>query len=191
MVTKYWLLGLALAGATAGCTHPQLPAAEYAARSDDEAPHGVELVDIARAFAASGDRVRAIQYLTLAQREGVAPQRVVPRLLALYVADGQYRMAIDTAESYLRRKPHDHTIRRCLGAFYMAIDATDDALRTFERLIVEAPRDADAHFALASLLSDGGTQHAKADEHYRTYLALAPTGRHAEEARAKVFKELP
>jgi Flp pilus assembly protein TadD len=115
---------------------------------------------------------------------------VLRRLLALYAADGQYRLAIDAAEMYLEGHPNDRAVRRCLGAFYVAVDATSDAVHVFEELVHEAPDDSEAHFALASLLKEVRAQRARADEHYRRYLALAPHGHHAEEARAGLSKEL-
>jgi tetratricopeptide (TPR) repeat protein len=142
-------------------------------------------------MAEQGDRVRAAQYLGWAQKDGVPAREIVPRLLALYTDDGQYRLAIDTAESYLRRHPSDARIRKCLGALYLAIDALDDARRSFEALVRDTPDDPDAHYALAATLRAAGTQHARADEQFRAYLALAPSGEHAEEVRASMLKELP
>ncbi|MET0385159.1 MAG: tetratricopeptide repeat protein [Polyangiales bacterium] len=187
------LLSVALLGAaTPGCVSVAEPRpSEVNREATRPAPDGPQLLEIAAVLVERGDRVRAAQYLTLAQREGVPAQQVVPRLLQLYAADGQYRLAIDAAELYLRRHPHDRKVRRCLGAFYLAVDATSEALATFEHLVRTQPDDAEAHFALASLLQDARSQRARADAHFRTYLALAPTGRYAEEARARLLTEVP
>lgn len=176
---------------TCACSGARLPAAAAADARDADRPRRAELVEVARILAKNGDRVRAAQYLTLAQRQGVPARTVIPSLIALYTADAQYRLAIDAAESYLRRQPNDHRIRSCLGALYVAVDATSDAIRTYETLVQESPDDAEAHFALASLLNDASASRVRADAHYRSYLALAPAGRYAEEARAKLLKELP
>jgi len=192
-VSSCKMLVIAMVAAFSGCAGIGARPPEHANAEDDEAqrPRGEQLLEVARVLAKHGDRVRAIQYLALAQRDGVPAQRVVPRLLALYAADGQYRLAIDAAEGYLRRQPNDHKVRRCLGAFYIAVDARDEALQTFETLVAEQPGDANAHFTLASLLAESGSQYARADEHFRTYLALAPAGRYADEARAKLLKVVP
>jgi len=162
---------------------------EYA--KADARPQGRQLVQIADALVEHGDRVRAAQYLGWAQKDGVPAHEVVPRLISLYAEDGQYRLAIDTAERYLRQRPSDARIRKCLGALYLAIDELDAARSHFETLVRETPDDPDARYALASTLRASGSQLARADEQYRAYLALAPDGRHAEEARASLLTKLP
>ena len=185
---RYLVTAVLLLAAT-GCSGGQLPAAQHAG-ADPERPHGQQLVEIASLFAERGDRVRAAQYYAAAQKDGVPAQQVLPKLLSLYVADGQYRLAIDETEAYLRKRPNDVRIRRCLAALYMAIDAVPEAVHTYESLVRDHPRDAEAHFALASLLSDAGGQRGRANTHYQTYLALAPRGPHAEEAQSRLLKEL-
>jgi hypothetical protein len=58
-------------------------------------------------------------------------------------------------------------------------------------VLIEEPNNAEAHFALASLLHECGRDHALADQHYRAYLALEPNGTYAEEARSLLLTELP
>jgi tetratricopeptide (TPR) repeat protein len=181
----------ALLGLSSACTAASRPPEHARAEARADQPHGPALLDVARVLAEHGDRVRAAQYLTLAQRQGVPERSVVPRLLALYAADGQYRLAIDAAENYLRRAPGDLKVRSCLAALYLAIDATGDAAHSYETLLRAEPNDAEAHFALASLLGDSAGSRARADQHYRSYLALEPAGRYADEARARLLKEVP
>jgi len=181
------LVAALLCLAAVGCTGAGLPAAQQP-EAEPNRPRGRQLVEIAGLLAERGDRVRAAQYYAAAQKDGVPARDVMPKVIALYVADGQYRLAIEESEGYLRKHPGDHRIRRCLAALYMAIEALPEAMRTYELLVRDKPRDAEAHFALASLLTDTGGQRARANSHYQTYLALAPHGAHAEEAQSRLLK---
>jgi Tfp pilus assembly protein PilF len=154
-------------------------------------PTGVQLLEIADLLAASGERVRAGQYLDLARQRGAAELEVLPRLLKLYVADGQYRLAIEHVEQYLRRHPNDTKLRLCLASLYAAVDIATPAIRELGKVLAVEPQNADAHYALASLLREAGTERAATDQHYRAYLALQPDGLHAEEARASLLQEVP
>ena len=72
-------------------------------------PTAAEFVQIAEGAERMGDSLRAQQYLNAALRAGAEETEVTPRLLRLYVADGQYRVAIEQCEHYLRRQPDDRT----------------------------------------------------------------------------------
>lgn len=188
---RHHLLISCLLLAAVGCAGAGLPEARSAqAGADPERPHGAQLVQLAELFAERGDRVRAAQYYSAAQRDGVPAREVLPKLVALYVADGQYRLAIEESEGYLRRHPGDHRIRSCLAGLYVAIDALPEAMRAYELLLRDRPRDPEAHFALGSLLLETGGPRARANDHFQTYLALSPRGPHAEEAEARLLKDL-
>jgi tetratricopeptide (TPR) repeat protein len=109
----------------------------------------------------------------------------------MYVADGQYRLAIDLAENFLRTHPRDRSVRLFLGTLYAALASEAKAIEQYARVLAEAPDDAQTHFALASTLHQSGRERARADEHFRAYLALEPEGPHAEEARSLLLTELP
>jgi tetratricopeptide (TPR) repeat protein len=149
-----------------------------------------QLLAVADALEQSGDTVRAEQYLQQALKLGAPARAVVPRLLRMYVADGQYRLAIDQAENHLRKHPRDHGVRLFLATLYGALGQELHALRQYERVLAEEPKDAQAHFAMASVLHEAGHEHARADEHFRAYLALEPYGAHAEEARALLLSDV-
>jgi tetratricopeptide (TPR) repeat protein len=149
-----------------------------------------QLLSVASALEQSGDSVRAEQYLQQALKQGAPATSVVPSLLRLYVVDGQYRLAVDQAENYLRKHPRERAVRLLLGNLYDALGQEGDALRQYEQVLADAPRDAQAHFALASSLHDAGRERARADQHFRTYLELAPSGPHAEEARSLLLTQL-
>ena len=192
--TWLWLCLASTVASSSGCAGSAGTPPRTAAESTLHEPnrlHGRQLVEVADLLAARGDRVRAAQYLHAAKQDGVPAREVVPRLISLYTADAQYRLAIETAENYLASHPRDQRVRKCLGALYSAIGADAPAIRTFEAVLRATPDDAQVHYALASLLKTAGTQRARASEHYRAYLALAPHGDHAEEARAGLLTEVP
>ena len=176
----------ALALAASSCAHVNAPARE------PERPLGAEqLLVVARAAEQLGDRLRAQQYLMSALRAGAEARRVLPWLLSLYVADNQYRLAIDTAREYLRVHPRDSGMRMLLAGLYEATELEVGALEQYERVIASAPNEPRAHFALASLLRERGREPGRADEHFRAYLSLDPRGENADEARAALLTELP
>lgn len=150
-----------------------------------------QLIEVADALAQTGDTVRAQQYLQQALREGAPEHVVVPRLLRAYVADSQYRLAIEQAENYLRRHPGEVAVRVFVASLYSALGAHVRAEQEFRKVLAQAPDDAQTHFALASTLRAAGRDAAQADHHYRAYLALEPEGPHAEEARANLLVEVP
>lgn len=150
-----------------------------------------QLVEVASVLAQNGDNLRAEQYLQEAIKQGAEPARMVPQLLHLYVDEGQYRQAIDLSEDHLRKHPSDHRVRLILGNLYGALGFDQNAVEQYARVIGDAPGDAQAHFALASVLHDSGRERARADEHYRAYLRIEPHGQHAEEARSLLLTELP
>lgn len=184
------MLLLATAVFAAGCgaaAPPRPPAAGLAAGELSAA----QLVEIAAALELRGDTLRAGQYLSLALERGAEAERIVPRLLRLYVRDGQYRLALDLAENHLRRHPRDLRTRFFLGTLCMGLGMSARAAEHYERVIAADGARADAHFALASLLRAEGRDLGRADTHFRAYLRLSPAGVHAEEARGALLTELP
>jgi tetratricopeptide (TPR) repeat protein len=150
-----------------------------------------QLLEVASVLEQAGDTVRAEQYLSAALQTGADDARVIPRLLRLYVADGQYRLAIDHAEHHLRRHPRDRALRLFVAALHAAVGADAPAIAHYERALRDQPGNAEAHYALAALLHHGGREPGRADEHFRAYLALEPRGHYAEEARALLLTEMP
>jgi tetratricopeptide (TPR) repeat protein len=150
-----------------------------------------QLLQVAELAERSGDSLRAQQYLRVALQSGGDERKIVPRLLGLFIADGQYRAAIDQGEHHLRRHPDDRPTRLLLSTLYTAIGEDDHAVAQFEQVLHGEPNDAYAHFALASLLYERGGSALRADEHFRAYLLLEPHGEHAAEARGLLLQAVP
>ena len=182
------VLWFAMLIAASGCAHVAAPAKEP---SVERALEAEELLVVAAAAEQLGDGLRAQQYLLSALRMGADAQRVLPWLLRLYVADSQYRLAIDTAREHLRVHPRDTGLRMLLAGLYEATELEAGALEQYERVIATSPQDARAHFALASLLHERGGEPGRADTHFRAYLSLDPHGENADEAQAALLTELP
>lgn len=138
-----------------------------------------------------GDGLRAQQYLLMARQRGADLGKTLPWLLRLYVSDGQYRVAIDTARVYLELHPEQLTLRILLATLYEATALDIAAIDQYERVLSVAPSEPRAHYALASLLHRNQQERLRADQHFRAYLALEPNGPAADRARSLLLKELP
>jgi tetratricopeptide (TPR) repeat protein len=180
------LLALLLTLAAASCA----PTALTTRHDAQPALTREQVLAVAELAERTGDNLRAQQYLLTALKAGAAPELVLPRLLRLYVADGQYRLAIDTLKDFLRHHPQHYRLRLLLADLYAATQLTAAAAGEYERVLAAAPAYARAHFSLASLLYEAGDA-GRADPHYRAYLASAPHGRHADEARSHLSEWLP
>lgn len=152
----------------------------------DEAPE--KLFAKGRELARLGDNNRAEQYLSGAMDGGADPAKVLPLLLRVCIAERRYRVAIDYAEPYMRRRPDDYKLRFVIASLYHSIGETQNARRELEEVMRTKPDHADAHFAMAVIYRDDEQDVAQADVHFREYLRIAPTGEHALEARASLMR---
>ncbi len=139
-----------------------------------------------KALAALGDSVRAEQYLAAALVGGGDDKAITPLLVQVCVNDGRLRSAIEYAEPYVRKHPDDVRARYLLGTLYGGIGAFDRARVEYEAVIAAKPDTPEPHWALALLLRDDLNDQPNATIHFREYLRLAPTGAHADEARASI-----
>lgn len=139
-----------------------------------------------KALAALGDSVRAEQYLAAALVGGGDDKAITPLLVQVCVNDGRLRSAIEYAEPYVRKHPDDVRARYLLGTLYGGIGAFDRARAEYEAVIAAKPDTPEPHWALALLLRDDLNDQPNATIHFREYLRLAPTGAHADEARASI-----
>lgn len=135
-------------------------------------------------LAQAGDHTRGEQYLWGALQRGAPPDRVLPRLLRVCIAGGRYRAATTYARGYLDAHPDAWALRHLIATIYVALGEPHTARAHLELVLTHNPRHAESEFTLGALLRDDLRAPAEADAHFRRYLALAPEGEHAGEARA-------
>lgn len=187
-------LGLALVAASltlAACA--QTPESKLKADLDSmqrESSAG-RLAARGEASASVGDLTRAEQYFVSAMKAGGAPKPLTQRLLAVCAADARYPVALMYAEDYLRKHPGDVDVRYAAAAIYAATGDHERARSGLEVVVKTRPDLADAHYALASIITKDGDDPVRADLHYREYLRLDPKGAFAESARASLLKSVP
>lgn len=160
-------------------------ARDLATARSERAPD--KLVARGRAFARVGDLMRAQEYLAAALDAGADSGRVLPELLRVCVAAHQYRAAIDYATPYLDRQPGDVRLRFVVAELRVGVGDTSGARADLEKVLAAEPSDAGTHFAYGRLLHDEGNL-LEADREFRAYLRLAPSGEHADEARASLLR---
>jgi len=148
-----------------------------------------KLLEEGRAFAAIGDTTRAEQYFAAAIANGADEASVIPMIVKVCVRDGRYELAIDYASRYSQKHPNDVRVRYLLGTLYGAIGDSAKARSELEFVVTAKPDDPEPHWALAKILHDEGKDLLLADGQFREYLRLAPTGAHADEARASLLSE--
>ncbi len=158
-----------------------------AAMKRNEQP--AKLVDEGRAFAAVGDTTRAEQYFSAAIANGADEAVVIPLIVKVCVRDGRYELAIEHASHYTQKHPNDVRVRYLLGTLYGAIGDSAHAKSELEFVVNAKPDDPEPHWALAKILHDEAKDPVLADGQFREYLRLAPTGAHADEARASLLQE--
>jgi Tfp pilus assembly protein PilF len=181
------LLGVtASLGCGGGASNPN-PATTLAIMRKSEEPQ--KLLDEGKAFAQMGDTSRAEQYFSAAITHGADEALVVPLLVKVCVRDGRYELAIDYAARYAQKHPNDTRMRYLLGTLYAAIGDGSHARHELEYVVLAKPDDPEPHWALAKVLQEQDKDPTSADGQFREYLRLAPTGTHAEEARASITKE--
>jgi tetratricopeptide (TPR) repeat protein len=147
-------------------------------------PTGEQLFARAHDYAYRGEDLAAEQYFATARAAGVAEERVVRELIKVCVSAGRLEHAIHHAQSYVERHPEDRAIRHALASIYFAKGDALSARAELEQLLRDWPEHAEAHFLLALILREQYADMAGAKRAFESYLALAPSGEHASEARA-------
>jgi tetratricopeptide (TPR) repeat protein len=180
---RFALLALGLL-ACGGASANENPAEKLAIMKKSEQP--AKLIEQGRAFAAIGDTTRAEQYFSTAIQRGADESAVVPLIVKVCVTDGRYELAIEYASRYTQKHPADVRVRFVLGTLYAAIGDRGKARSELEYVVTAKPNDPEPHWALAKVLHDEGKDPTLAEGQFREYLRLAPTGAHAEEARASI-----
>lgn len=163
----------------AGCVRaPQAPAPRSLTELSAE-----DLYRKAAEFAGRGDWVGAEQYLQAARRAGFDERRVTGALVRVCLASERYQTALSYAEPYLMTHPEDWPLRQVVAAVYMSQGHVAHARSLLLEVAQQAPFDAETRFMLGALSSSHGEWKHEARDHFEAYLALAPTGEHAQEAR--------
>ena len=185
-MARFALLALGLV-ACGGASANENPQEKLAVMKKSEQP--AKLVEQGKAFAAIGDTTRAEQYFSAALQRGADESTVVPLIVRVCVSDGRYELAIEHASRYTQKHPSDARVRYLLGTLYAAVGDRPHARSELEYVVTAKPNDPEPHWALAKVLHDEGKDPMLADGQFREYLRLAPTGAHADEARASITSE--
>ncbi|HKY34643.1 MAG TPA: tetratricopeptide repeat protein [Polyangiaceae bacterium] len=151
--------------------------------------HGAEeLAHRGKAAAASGDSVRAEQYLSLAIERGASERELLPTLLSVCLSSSRLRAALNHARPYLQKNPDDDQLRYLVASIHLSLGQEDEARGALELLLNRNPESADAHYLLGVVEANGDVDAAR--QHFRHYLDVAPQGRHAPEVRSRLSELL-
>jgi len=156
-----------------------------AVRAPDQPPsEAARLVQSGKAAIASGDTVRAEQYLTLAVARGADERATLKDLLAACISGSRLRGALDHALPYLQKHPEEDDLRFLVASLYDSLGQREEAWGQLERLLNHNPRHPDAHYLAGILASERDPEGAR--DHFRQYLELRPNGAHAPEVRGRL-----
>jgi Flp pilus assembly protein TadD len=99
---------------------------------------------------------------------------------------GKYHEALTSFRLALRDSPSDAAVLQQIAITQTRIGMTDEAVRTYRKVLAADGQAVGAHYGLAFLMLHEGKQEV-AREHLRTFLATPPDGpeaqRHIEHAR--------
>lgn len=106
---------------------------------------------------------------------------------AALLAQEKFHEALTSFRLALRESPNDTDVLQQIAVTYTRIGMTDEAVKTYRRVLELKPHASGAHYGLAFLLLQGGNQDA-AVAHLRAFLARPPASptasRHVAHARA-------
>jgi Tfp pilus assembly protein PilF len=178
------LLAISLAGCVSGAAKPTKTPAEEKAQAT------ATLIAEGRGYAEAGDALRAEQYFAAALNAGADEKVVLPLFLRACIADKNYRLAIEYAEAALAREPKNAHLRLLSGTLHASIGDTARSRERLERAASELPNEAEVQFTVAVSFRDDAGDVVMADRYFRRYLALAPNGAHAEEAKSSLMEQI-
>jgi Tfp pilus assembly protein PilF len=175
----------------AGCSQAtELPSETGHSAEARAKASAAQLLELGLQFASGGDSVRAEQYLAAALDSGADPNVALPPLLKLCIKASRFEAAALYAETYLKEVAAQRDLELLLGGLYATLDQADKALVHLQRVTAKYPDHPLAHLLLARLLRDQQREIERADEHFRSYLRLAPEGPYASEARESLLTRL-
>lgn len=101
----------------------------------------------------------------------------------------KFHEALTSFRLALRASPNDTSILQQIAVTYTHIGMTDEAVRTYRKVLEMEPHSAGAHYGLAFLMLQRGEQD-QCVAHLRAFLARPPqfteAERHVQHARAKL-----
>lgn len=175
------MLSCTLAFGCGGAVQAATPQTPIADPLEDQTAQ--QLYDAGIRIASQGDYIRAEQYFTAARDHGFPEDRVLPMLMQVCVHSSRYSAAVGYAEPYLETHPGDWRLRQLLASIQMGLNDAPAARLSLEHVVAEVPDEPVPHYMLGVLLRDGLHDETGMRQQFERYLALAPDGTHAEEAR--------
>lgn len=148
-----------------------------------------QLFHLGNELAERGDSIRAEQYLSAAMSRGYPEVEVMPRLMEVCIGASRLSAALGYAEPYLRRHEDDWSLRLLVATIQMTLNQVEPARTNLERVVMEQPDEAAAHYLLGVLLRDRLVENDEANVHFARYLELDPRGAHAREAQLSIAGE--
>ena len=131
----------------------------------------------------AGDFIRAEQYLTAARDHGYPEEQIIRPLIAACVRSSRMSAALSYAEPFLEHHPDDWRLRQLVATIQMGLSLNEAARLSLEHVVREVPDEPVPHYMLAVLARDALRDDAIMRAQFAHYLALAPDGSHADEAR--------
>jgi tetratricopeptide (TPR) repeat protein len=147
---------------------------------------GGELVQRGVELARQGDDLGAEQYFDAAIKAGYPAPAATRLMVSSCLAGGRLERARSHAQRYVDRHPEDWIFHHMLASIEFAEGNGGQARAVLELLLDEHPEHAPSHFLLGLVLRDQLGELDGARAAFEGYLALAPEGEHADEARAWV-----
>ena len=138
-----------------------------------------------------GDSERAEQYLLAALDRGLPAEQGLPALLAVCIAADRYDAALQHARGQLLRAPRDAGLHYLVAALHSAVGDVAAATDELERVFELEPDLPEAHWLLAVVLEPRADERPRVAAALTRYLALAPEGAHADEARHRLAHASP
>ncbi len=159
---------------------------EQLSRTPEDAKINLELGEAAQSH---GDLLRAEQYYQRAEALGVAPEKILPKILGVLVAAQRYAEALARCEKRLSLAPDDRPTRFVRSALLVALERPREAEHDLLLLIDHKPDDAAAYLALGKLYRDALHDQMRARPQFERFLSLAPNDGEALSVRFQLESE--
>lgn len=131
----------------------------------------------------TGDGTRAEQYYGAALARGYPVDKAFPALLNVCLVSDRYDTALYYARARLLQEPNNWHLRYLAATLALAAGQEERALEEIQRLIDERPKRPEPHYLMGIVARDHLRDKKLAVSSFNQYLAMAPAGTHAAEAR--------